>query len=210
MHDSISFLPLSRTDLPLLHRWLLMPHVVAWWHETLDLAGVEAKYGPRIDGIEPTHVFMIEFLKRPVGLIQWYCWSDYAEHAQQLGAGQEAAGIDLAIGEPEMTGRGLGPAAIRKFLGEVVFTNPAIQAVITDVDENNLRSLGAFRKVGFTVLKTTKLRGESFYRSVVQLRRPNGPTTPFCIPFLAPHRVGSYTGDEGSCLYVSSYSVRRQ
>jgi aminoglycoside 6'-N-acetyltransferase len=116
---------------------------------------------------------MIEFLKQPVGLIQWYGWSDYPEHALQLGAGQESAGINLAIGEPEMMGRGLGPAAIRKFLNEVVFTNPAIHAVITDVEENNLRSLGAFKKVGFTVLKTTKLRGESFQRSVVQLRRPN-------------------------------------
>jgi aminoglycoside 6'-N-acetyltransferase len=173
MHASISFRPLSRIDLPLLHRWLLMPHVVAWWHETLDLAGIHAKYGPRIDGIEPTHVFIIEFLKQPVGLIQWYCWSDYPEHALQLGAGKEAAGIDLALGEQEMVGQGLGPATIRKFINEVVFANPAIHAVIVDVEENNLRSLGAFKKVGFRVLKTTELRGENFRRSIVQLRRPN-------------------------------------
>jgi hypothetical protein len=86
----------------LLHRWLAEPHVLAWWHEPIDLHGIEAKYGPRIDGIEPTHVFAIEYHHRPVGWIQWYRWSDYQEHAQQLRAELESAGIDLAIGEREL------------------------------------------------------------------------------------------------------------
>jgi hypothetical protein len=34
----------------------LKPHVDAWWHEPLDLAGLEQKCGPRIDGIVPTHL----------------------------------------------------------------------------------------------------------------------------------------------------------
>jgi hypothetical protein len=50
---SISFRPLSRSDFPLLQEWLSAPHVAAWWHETLDLASVYAKYGPRVDGAEP-------------------------------------------------------------------------------------------------------------------------------------------------------------
>jgi hypothetical protein len=43
---SISFRPLSRSDFPLLQEWLSAPHVDAWWRERLDLASVEAKYGP--------------------------------------------------------------------------------------------------------------------------------------------------------------------
>jgi aminoglycoside 6'-N-acetyltransferase len=172
MHNSISFRPLSRSDFPLLQRWLLEPHVVAWWRQPLDLAGVHAKYGPRVDGIEPTHVFVIEYCGRPAGWIQWYRWSDYPEHALQLGADLESVGIDLAIGEQEMTGMGLGARAIRQFLNQIVFVDPAINTVIADPEENNLRSLRTFKKVGFTVTKNVKLQGESFQRCVVHLNRP--------------------------------------
>jgi hypothetical protein len=41
------------------------------------LASVEAKYGQRVDGAEPTHVFAIEQELRPIGWIQWYLWADY-------------------------------------------------------------------------------------------------------------------------------------
>jgi RimJ/RimL family protein N-acetyltransferase len=172
MHNSMFFRSLSRSDFPLLQRWLLEPHVAPWWRESLDLAGICAKYVPRIDGTDPTHVFVIEYRERPVGWIQWYRWSDYPEHALQLGAERESAGIDLAIGEREMIGIGLGPAAIRRFLSQIVFADPTVCAVVADPEENNLRSLAAFKKVGFSVIGNVKLRGESFPRSVVRLGRP--------------------------------------
>jgi hypothetical protein len=60
---------------------------------------------------------------RPVGWIQWYLWSDYPEHALQLNTGPASAGIDLAIGEYDMTGLGLGPAAVREFIRQIVFAD---------------------------------------------------------------------------------------
>jgi aminoglycoside 6'-N-acetyltransferase len=147
------------------------PHVAAWWHERLDLASVNLKYGPRVDGIEPTRVFMIEHTKRPIGWIQWHLWSDYPEHAQQLGAEPASAGIDLAIGEVAMTGLGLGPVAILEFLRQIVFAEPRVNAVITDPEENNLRSLHAFKKAGFTFANTVQLAGEQFQRRVVRTDR---------------------------------------
>lgn len=114
------FRPLDRCDFPLLQKWLASPHVNRWWHENLDLAGVEAKFGQRIEGTEPTHVFMVEVEGQAVGWIQWYWWSDYPAHAAQLGAAPGSVGIDLAIGEEATTGRGLGPAAIVQFLKQIV------------------------------------------------------------------------------------------
>ena len=70
----------------------------------MDLAGVEAKYGPRVDGREPTHLYIIDNRQKPMGWIQWYRWADYTERAAQLGADLNAVGIDLAIGEREMLG----------------------------------------------------------------------------------------------------------
>lgn len=171
MEASISFRPLRRSDFPLFQKWLSAPHVSAWWHESLDPAGIEAKYGPRIDGAEPTLTFIIEHDGRPIGWIQWYLWSDYPEHAEQLRAEPGSAGIDLAIGELAMTGLGLGPTAITEFLKQIVFANPTVIAVITDPEERNLRSLRAFEKAGFRVTDTVQLVGENFNRCVVRLDR---------------------------------------
>jgi RimJ/RimL family protein N-acetyltransferase len=171
MQVSISFRPLNRSDFPLPQKWLSAPHVAAWWGEPLDLAAVDEKYGLRVDGTEPTHAFVIEHSGQPVGWIQWYLWSDYPEHALQLGAELASAGLDLAIGEPGMMGLGLGPIAIREFLGRVVFAGAKISAVIADPAETNLRSLRVFEKVGFTVTNRVQLTSENFKRLVVRVNR---------------------------------------
>ncbi len=172
MPASISFRPLQPSDFVLLQNWLSAPHVAAWWNEPLNLAGIEAKYGPRVDGGEPTHVFVVECDGNPIGWIQWYLWSDYPEHARQLGADTSAAGIDIAIGESTMTGLGLGPVLIREFLTQFIFIHPAVRTIITDPEESNLRSLSAFKKAGFKAMRTVQLAGEGSRRQVMCFDRP--------------------------------------
>jgi aminoglycoside 6'-N-acetyltransferase len=168
----VSFRALGRSDFPLLQRWLSEPHVDAWWHELLDLAGLEQKYGPRIDGIEPTHVFVIEHENKPIGWIQWYRWSDYPKHAARLEVEPNAAGIDLSIGEVSLTGIGIGPTAIREFILNVVSAEPGITAVVTDPEERNGRSCRAFEKAGFIPVKTVELEGENVRRRIMHLSLP--------------------------------------
>jgi RimJ/RimL family protein N-acetyltransferase len=170
--DPIAFRPMQHSDLPLLQRWLQMPHVDAFWREPFDMAGVVAKYGPRIDGVEPTHMFVIEHDGRAIGWIQWYFWCDYSTQAAQLSAELASAGVDLAIGEVEMLGRGIGPCALRKFVEGVVFADSAIKACICDPEERNTRSLRAFEKAGFKTVRTVVLAGETYPRCVVRLDRP--------------------------------------
>ena len=169
MPNVISFRPLERADFPLLQRWLSEPHVDAWWHEPLDLAGLEQKYGPRIDGIEPTHVFIIEHERRPIGWVQWYRWSDYPKHAAQLGAEPNAAGIDLAIGDASALGKGIGASVIREFILNVVSAQRGIAAVVTDPEERNARSCRAFEKTGFIPVRTVELEGENVRRRIMHL-----------------------------------------
>lgn len=165
------FRPLKRTDFSQLQKWLSEPHVKTWWHDDLNEAEIEAKYGPRVDGIEPTHVFIILYAESPIGLIQFYLWKDYPEHAIQLGAEQTEAGIDLLIGEAEMVGKGFGALIIRNFVDQIVFADARTTAVVTDPEEHNLRSLSAFGKAGFVPLRIVKLKNEDFRRQVVILRR---------------------------------------
>ena len=166
---SVSFRALDRSDFPLLQKWLSEPHIDAWWHHPLDLSGLEQKYGPRIDGLSPVHVFIIDHEKSPIGWIQWYRWSDYPEHAAQLKVEPGAAGIDLSIGEFSLLGKGLGPSAIREFVLGVVSTNPGITAVVADPEEQNGRSCRAFEKAGFIPVRTVQVREEKVWRRVMQL-----------------------------------------
>ena len=167
----ISFRPIGRSDFPLLQKWLAAPHVAIWWNEHFDLASLEAKYGLGIDGSEPIHVYLIQFEGVPIGWIQWYRWRDFPEHAIRLGADHRSAGIDLAIGETEMTGRGLGPAVIREFGTNYIFANGDLDAIVADPSLSNLHSVSAFKKAGFKILRTVQLVDEAIERHVVRLDR---------------------------------------
>jgi aminoglycoside 6'-N-acetyltransferase len=168
----ISFRALDRSDFPLLQKWLSEPHIDAWWHQSLDLPGLERKYGPRIDGIEPVHVYIIEYEQRPIGWIQWYRWPDYPEHAAQLKVEAGAAGIDLSIGEIASVGKGVGSRAIREFVLGVVSTKPGVTAVVADPEEQNGRSCRAFEKAGFICIRTVQVRDEKVWRRVMHLEVP--------------------------------------
>lgn len=107
----------------------------------------------------------------PIGWIQWYRWRDYPKHAIQLGADHKSAGIDLAIGEIEKTGRRLGPAAIREFGTNYIFANGDMDAIVADPSVSNRYSVSAFKKAGFKIAGTVQLADEAFERHVVRLDR---------------------------------------
>jgi aminoglycoside 6'-N-acetyltransferase len=154
-----------------MRKWLAAPHVAVWWNEPFDLASLEARYGPRIDGREPVQVYLIQFERVPIGWIQWYRWRDFPAHAIQLGADDRSAGMDLAIGEVDMTCRGLGPAVIREFGMTYIFPDSDLGAIVADPAVSNLPSVSAFRKAGFRVAGTVQLVDEAFERFVVRLDR---------------------------------------
>jgi aminoglycoside 6'-N-acetyltransferase len=176
----ISFRELGRSDFPLLQKWLAAPHVAAWWSERADLASIEEKYGPAIDGSEPIYVYLIQCEDVPIGWIQWYRWRDFPGHAVQLGAEATSAGIDLAIGEIEMTRLGLGPCAIREFGTNYIFIHADVSAIVADPSASNTPSISAFRKAGFNVVGTVQLVDEAFERRVVRLGRADPPAQAGC------------------------------
>ena len=175
--ETISFRELGRSDFPRLQKWLAAPHVAAWWNERFDLDSLEAKYGPVIDGHEPVHVYVIQRTDVPIGWIQWYRWRDFPEHASQLGADHMSAGIDLAIGEVEMTGRGLGPAIIWVFATNHIFVHDDVGAIVADPAASNERSVSAFRKAGFKIVNTVQLPDEAFERHIVRLEKCSDSVT---------------------------------
>jgi RimJ/RimL family protein N-acetyltransferase len=139
----IAFQPLSADDLPLVEEWLRRPHVARWWRDDIDRS--LAEYRGAIEGREPTDHYLIVVEGTPVGMIQTYLVSDYPEWEAVVQVGEGVAGVDILIGEEELTGRGLGPEVLARFAREVI----TVPSVVATVDEENRRSWRAFEKAGF-------------------------------------------------------------
>jgi aminoglycoside 6'-N-acetyltransferase len=150
---ALSFRPMTREDLPLVHEWHQRPHVVRWWNVRKTFEETEAHYVPTIDGTEPTQHYLALLDDEPLGMVQTYLVSDYPDYAALIEEGEGTAGLDLFIGDEGLTGRGLGTEMIRQFVDEIVFAQPETTACTADVDLRNTASLRAFEKAGFRAVR---------------------------------------------------------
>jgi aminoglycoside 6'-N-acetyltransferase len=143
---------LDRLDLPQLSRWLESPHVKQWWREPADADAVEAVYGPAIDGADPTELLIAELDGRPIGMLQRYRIADNPDYERALtpaGAPRPAAGLDYLIGDPDLTGRGLGPSMIIEGSAGAWSAYPDVVAIVVVVQIENRRSWRALEKAGY-------------------------------------------------------------
>jgi aminoglycoside 6'-N-acetyltransferase len=187
---SISFRRLERRDLPMLTGWLNTPHVFRWWGEgsgrtwlggpgddaaTVDM--VAAEYGSAFDGSEPNDHLIIVVDGQRVGLIQWYRLAAEPQYARDIGESADGtAGVDLLIGDPSVVGRGIGPRVIDAFVHTVVFAAPDVHRAIASPVPANARSIRAFEKAGFTVVRDAWVDGgHRIERVMVRDRVPSVP-----------------------------------
>jgi aminoglycoside 6'-N-acetyltransferase len=146
---TIDFRPLSASDLPLLYAWLQHEHVRRWWTDRETYEEVVEHYLPSIVGRDPTRLYLIFLDDRAAGFIQSYLVSDYPEWQGRVAVEDGVAGVDLFIGEADLTGRGLGSEALTRFVRDVVLSDSEIHACIADPDVENHASLRVFEKAGF-------------------------------------------------------------
>jgi RimJ/RimL family protein N-acetyltransferase len=160
---AISFRRVEMADMPLLHRWLNASHVREWYaKDPRTLEAVLEKYGPRVRGEAPTDPYLILHEGEPVGYIQTYLIRDYPEYSRalDLDEAENAAGVDLYIGEPVYLRRGLGSAALRRFVREIVFADASVTSCILGPEPENAAAIRAYEKAGFRYLKTVRVPGE--------------------------------------------------
>jgi aminoglycoside 6'-N-acetyltransferase len=161
---------MTRNDLPLLHRWLHREHVRRWWDDLPTLDDVSARYGPAVDGEDPTEHYVILLDGTPSGMIETYLAEDYAEE-WPVGAEPGVAGIDLFISEDELVGKGLGPRVLRAFLDQVIFARPGVTACIAGPDVRNAASIRAFEKAGFRRWRVVEFPGEHAPEQLLRIER---------------------------------------
>jgi len=132
---------MTAADLPLVQRWLQLPHVLEWWgepHEQYALVSADLDE-PAMDQ------FMLSTNGHALGYLQCYDLT-----AWNTGFGRQphgTRGIDLFIGEPNMIGRGHGSALIRCFVEDLF--RVGVPRIVTDPDPANRRAIRAYQKAGF-------------------------------------------------------------
>jgi aminoglycoside 6'-N-acetyltransferase len=150
-HDRrVALRAMTRGDLGDLVRWLGTDHVSRWFaaQGTPTLDRVTARYGPRIDGMEPTRMWVVEVNGRSVGFCQDYRLRDHPEFAA-LTPDPEAVGVDYAIGEPHLVGEGVGAAMLWAWLGSALRRYRGVTTYFAAPDHRNRASLRVLEKVGF-------------------------------------------------------------
>jgi aminoglycoside 6'-N-acetyltransferase len=135
------FRPMSADDLPLLRRWLAMPHVAEWWGDADEQFGLVSG-----DLDEPAMDQFIVATEHPFAYLQ--CYDPAAWPEGGLGMHPKGTrGIDQFIGEAEMVNRGHGSAFIRAFTDGLL--GAGTPRVVTDPDPRNARAIRAYEKAGF-------------------------------------------------------------
>ena len=140
-------------DLRLVYEWLQRPHVKRWWRDRETYDEVVEHYLPSIEGTDPTDLYLALLDEEPISFVQTYLVSDYPDYAALIGVGEGVAGVDLLIGDEELTGQGIGTEILSRFVEEVVFAPPTTIGCVADPDVLNLASIRAFEKAGFHVVK---------------------------------------------------------
>jgi aminoglycoside 6'-N-acetyltransferase len=107
---------MTAADLPLIQRWLALPHVREWWgdpHQQYALVSGDLDE-PAIDQ------YIFSTAADSFGYLQCY---DVTEWNTGFGPQPRGTrGIDLFIGEPTMIERGHGSALIRRFVDNLLRT----------------------------------------------------------------------------------------
>jgi len=151
-HDlRVALRAMTRGDLPDLARWRGSDHVRRWFAADgePDLETVTEKYGPRIDGMSPTRMWIVEANGRSVGFCQDYRVRDYPQYAV-VAPEPDAVAVDYAIGDEKFVGRGIGTRMMWAWLASARRRYPDVTAYFSSPDHRNAASLRILEKVGFT------------------------------------------------------------
>jgi aminoglycoside 6'-N-acetyltransferase len=133
----------------LLERWLREPHVARWWGEperTLEELTARPEGGGEA---------LITCGGRPLGYLRWQVPSnEELEAAGLLGdVPADTIDIDIAIGEPELVGRGIGSTALH-LLAERLKGEGRARMLMLCTSTMNLQAVRAFDRAGFERVRT--------------------------------------------------------
>lgn len=140
----ISLRPFHRDgDWILLENWVHAPHVRQWWGDP-DRALAEIRAAAEEGG-----EFLVFRDDAPVGYLRWQIPARAELHAAGLDEiPADAIDIDIAIGDPDSIGCGVGSRALL-LLSQRLSKETNSSLLMLGTSTENLRAVRAFEKVGF-------------------------------------------------------------
>ncbi len=161
----ITLRPMTDPDLSVVEAWMQQPHVARWWLEGSTLQRELEDCVRSVRGEQATNIRLVLEDGRPIGWCQWYRYSDYPNDAPAIGAALDDIGIDYAIGEPAVIGRGLGTQLVAALVEEIRTELPAA-GIIVDPSAANLPSRRVLEHNGFVLVEERFVEGvlEAVYR----------------------------------------------
>ena len=150
-NPAITFRPASLSYLPLMARWLMEPHVRAFYQpDPITPREVAEEYGPMFTGETPDICHIAYYGEQPFGYLQCYRNADYED---ELPESRQGISVDLFIGEPAYAGRGLGALMLKEYLSQIAFPHFAgehfayISHEADDLDAIRISESAGFRPI---------------------------------------------------------------
>jgi aminoglycoside 6'-N-acetyltransferase len=110
-------------------------------------------------------MFVICYRVDPIGIIQRYRLADHVEWSETIRATgidvEHVAGVDYMIGVVDVTGRGIGSAAIDRFTDMLFRDYRDVSAVLAAPQQGNVPSWRALEKAGYTRVWSGELDSDS-------------------------------------------------
>ena len=147
--EQVVLRPMTENDWDILARWNSDPEVL-YFSEGADVKAYDLE---DVQGIyrwvsQNAFCFIVEFNDQPIGK----CWLQRMniERLLEKYPGKDCRRIDLLIGEKRLWGQGLGTDTIRT-LTRFGLEEEGADMIFGLVGDYNLRSVGAFKRVGYEV-----------------------------------------------------------
>jgi len=150
MENNFTFKPLASSDISLMYEWFNLPHVQKFYSlRQWTKEEVLEKLKPYITGDKPVLGFIVLMNEKPIGYVQQYKISDYPWPNKNFSQAilDNAAGMDLFIGDEELIGKNIGSKVMKTFIENKMWIQ--FQYCIVDPDIRNIAAIKCYEKLNF-------------------------------------------------------------
>ncbi len=137
-------------DYKMLEKWYQEEEIYSSFEQRkLNYNEIKEKYYPRTLKTAKVPVYMIEYQKRPVGIIQYKLVEEEDKRLYNL-TGNNIYEIDIFIGELKEHNKGIGSKAIN-MLSKILETEKEAELLVMCPLKNNTKAINCYKKCGFYI-----------------------------------------------------------
>jgi aminoglycoside 6'-N-acetyltransferase len=159
--DEFDLVAMTVDDLPLVIEWRSRPAVHEWYGgRPVTVEEIRKRH---LESPDPVSRCIVHLDGAPIGFLQFYEYIDAWKQAIDLRSNEEAWGIDLYIGEPDLHGQGIGTRLVSG-VAQRLADGPGPDRVVIDPHVGNTAAVRCYQKAGFAKVRLMpsyeRVRGE--------------------------------------------------